>query len=86
MAENLGPSDPDVGSYDSGRGRKMKPRLLTAEEVSEILRVEKSWVYAATRENQIPHLRLGRYVRFSEEAIEEWMGSLESRPMDRSDR
>lgn len=51
----------------------MSPRLLTADEVAEMLRVDKSWVYAATRANRIPHLRLGRYVRFSESALEAWI-------------
>lgn len=55
----------------------MSPRLLTADEVAEMLRVDKSWVYAATRSNRIPHIRLGRYVRFSEAAIESWMAELE---------
>ena len=36
--------------------------LLTAEEVAEILRVPRSWVYS--HQNQLPTVRLGRYVRF----------------------
>jgi len=53
------------------------PRLLTADEVAEMLRVDRSWVYSATRSGRIPHIRLGRYVRFSEAAIETWMAELE---------
>ena len=36
--------------------------LLTAEEVAEILRVPRSWVYS--HQDQLPTVRLGRYVRF----------------------
>ena len=54
----------------------MSPRLLTADEVADMLRVDKSWVYAATRSGRIPHIRLGRYVRFNEDAVTEWMLSL----------
>ena len=51
--------------------------LLTAEEVAELLRVTRGWIYAETRAGRIPHLRLGRYVRYRESAIREWMAQLE---------
>jgi excisionase family DNA binding protein len=35
-------------------------RLLTADEVANIMRVTRSWVYAETRRNGLPHVRLGR--------------------------
>ena len=52
-------------------------RLLTADEVAELLRVTRGWIYAETRAGRIPHLRLGRYVRYRESAIREWMAQLE---------
>jgi excisionase family DNA binding protein len=52
-------------------------RLLTASEVAERLQVTPGWVYAATRANRLPHLRLGRYVRFRADAIERWLAQLE---------
>jgi excisionase family DNA binding protein len=55
----------------------MTPRLLTADEVAEMLRVDKSWVYSATRANRIPHIRLGRYVRYSDLAIEQWLTDIQ---------
>jgi excisionase family DNA binding protein len=36
--------------------------LLTVEELAEILRVPKSWIYS--HQDQLPTVRLGRYVRF----------------------
>ena len=42
--------------------------LLTVDEVAEILRVPKSWVYS--HQDQLPTVRLGRYVRFRRSEIE----------------
>jgi excisionase family DNA binding protein len=55
-------------------------KLLTAGEVAELIRVTRAWVYAETRRNAIPHLRLGRYVRYRRSAIEEWMRAVERGP------
>ena len=52
-------------------------RLLTVEEVAERLGVTKDWVWAQARAGRIPHVRLGRYRRFREEAIDEWLLRLE---------
>jgi excisionase family DNA binding protein len=52
--------------------------LLTAEEVAALLRVTPAWVYAQTRRKRIPHLRLGRYVRYRREALDAWMTEVES--------
>jgi excisionase family DNA binding protein len=51
--------------------------LLTAEEVAGLLRVTKGWVYAAARAGQIPHVRLGRYIRYRADAIARWITELE---------
>lgn len=52
-------------------------RLLTAEELAERLRVNTEWVWAQARAGRIPHVRLGRYRRFRESAIEAWLSDLE---------
>jgi predicted DNA-binding transcriptional regulator AlpA len=42
--------------------------LLTVRDVSVLLRVPVSWVYHHTRPrcvDQIPHIRIGKYLRFS---------------------
>lgn len=48
-------------------------RLLVAEEVAEMLAVPTSWVREATRSGQLPHVRLGRYVRYDRGAILAWV-------------
>ena len=45
-------------------------RLLTAQEVAERLGVNTQWVWAQARAGRIPHVRLGRYRRFRESAVE----------------
>jgi len=50
--------------------------LLTVDEVAGLLKVPKSWVYERTRRRgleQLPHLRLGKYLRFEETAIQEYL-------------
>ena len=52
-------------------------RLLTVDEVAERLGVTKDWVWAQARSGRIPHVQLGRYRRFREEAIDQWLDQLE---------
>jgi excisionase family DNA binding protein len=53
-------------------------RLLTADELAERLGMKTEWVWAQARAGRIPHVRLGRYRRFRESAVEEWLRELES--------
>lgn len=46
--------------------------LLDAEAAGALLGVPKSWVLAEAREDRIPHVRLGRYVRFQRDELEAW--------------
>lgn len=48
-------------------------RLLTAAQVGDLLQVNSRWVLDAARRNAIPHIRLGRYVRFRRQDIETWL-------------
>jgi excisionase family DNA binding protein len=58
-------------------------RLLTADEVAALLHVTKSWVYDQTRQHRMPHVRLGRYVRYRRSAIDGWVASLEASSLRR---
>ncbi len=51
-------------------------RLLTVREVAELLKVPTSWVYGHTRRrtpDRLPHLRLGKYLRFRESDLLDWL-------------
>jgi excisionase family DNA binding protein len=59
-------------------------RLLTAEEVAEIIGMRVDYVYALSRRGQIPHLRFGRTLRFRADAIEAWLVAAERGTLERS--
>ena len=75
----MSPHDDNNGKAEHG-----DDRLLTADDVAELMRVTRGWVYAETRRNALPHLRLGRYVRYRRSAIEEWMRTAERGPGQRT--
>jgi excisionase family DNA binding protein len=51
---------------------------MTADEVAERLGMSRDWVYAEVRAGRIPHVRLGRYVRFRESSIADWVREIEA--------
>jgi excisionase family DNA binding protein len=51
--------------------------LMTAGEVALLLRVTKAWVYTQTRARRIPHVSLGRYVRYRRSAVLHWLDEIE---------
>jgi excisionase family DNA binding protein len=50
-------------------------RLLDAQGAATLLNVPASWVLAEARADRIPHVRLGRYVRFDARELEAWWQS-----------
>jgi excisionase family DNA binding protein len=52
-------------------------RLLTASEVAELVGVSTRWIEDAARRDSIPHVRLGRFVRFRRESVLEWIARQE---------
>ena len=46
--------------------------LVDATAAGELLGVPASWVLAQARAGRIPHVRLGRYVRFEPEELRAW--------------
>jgi len=58
----------------------MNERLLTAQEVAELLAVPLSWVREATRTERLPYIALGRYRRYHREAIEAWLAQHQGGP------
>jgi excisionase family DNA binding protein len=58
----------------------MNDRLLTAQEVADLLNVPLSWVREATRAERLPHLKLGRYRRYHPDTIQAWLREQTGRP------
>lgn len=53
-------------------GRETLASLLDARQAAAILNVPPSWIAAEARAGRIPHVRLGRYVRFNAEELMRW--------------
>jgi excisionase family DNA binding protein len=60
---------PRTASSTSVGGVNMGRVFLTVDEAAERLGVKRSWIYERTRRNTIPHRRLGKFVRFTEQDI-----------------
>jgi excisionase family DNA binding protein len=54
----------------------MNDNFLTVDEMASQLKVQKSWVYARTREtgpNAIPRIKVGKYLRFRLIDVMKWV-------------
>ena len=54
----------------------VEDELMTVSEIAAILNVPVSWVYERTRRRgaeRLPHLKLGKYLRFSVADIMQWL-------------
>jgi len=58
--------------------------LLDARAAGELLAVPPTWLLAEARCNRVPHVRLGRYVRFRPEALLDWVADRERGPVRRT--
>ena len=48
-------------------------KLLTPQEIAALLGVAESTIYQWTHQEFIPHIKLGRFVRFKQKQVEEWV-------------
>jgi excisionase family DNA binding protein len=44
--------------------------FMTVDEAAERLGVTRSWIYERTRRKALPHRKLGKFVRFTEEDLQ----------------
>jgi excisionase family DNA binding protein len=69
------PIRPLDGPSSAPNGAEVLDELLTVDDVASLLKVNKSWVYEHTRERgmpraeRLPHIKLGKYVRFDARAV-----------------
>ncbi len=57
----------------------LEDQFLTVSEVAAVLKVPVSWVYERTRRSgsdRIPHIKLGKYLRFRWAAVRQWLEGL----------
>jgi excisionase family DNA binding protein len=60
---------PEMASSSIAPGATMGRVFLTVDEAAERLGVKRSWIYERTRRNAIPHRKLGKFVRFTEQDL-----------------
>jgi excisionase family DNA binding protein len=54
-------------------------RLLTVDDVADLLGVPRTFVYSLARRGELPTVRVGeRYVRFRTQALEHWIADQET--------
>jgi len=74
--ESVAKSDDSVPAETTGVKAEVSGRLLTVEEVAGLLHVPVTWVYGRMRKRsseRLPGYRLGKYWRFREEEVLEWL-------------
>ena len=66
---------PEVAVAAADQASSELHELLTVKDVAALLKVSKSWVYEHTRARvvpqaeRLPHVRIGKYVRFDVRAV-----------------
>jgi len=74
----------DESKYKNEPGRKVKmEKLLTIDELAKVLSVKKSTIYQWVHLGLIPHIKVGRLLRFKEGNIQKWLISREVKPSPR---
>jgi excisionase family DNA binding protein len=68
-AEQRQPSDSLAAVPNS---KRPSSPLLDATGAAGLLNVPKTWILAEARAGRIPHVRLGRYVRFDPDELLAW--------------
>ncbi len=58
-------------------------KLLTMDELAEILSVKRSTIYRWTHLKLIPYVKVGRLNRFREKDIQKWLKSREAKSNSR---
>lgn len=43
--------------------------LVSAEAIGELFDIDSTWFLSRARENRVPHIRVGKYVRFDPEDV-----------------
>ncbi len=69
--------EPDVAGRED---RVASSRLLEADDVARYIGMTTDWIYREVRAGRMPHIRLGRCVRFRRESIDAWLAARERGP------
>jgi excisionase family DNA binding protein len=53
----------------------LETEILTIHDVAKRMNVSKSWIYRKAKAGIIPHVRIGRTIRFIEKDLEAWINA-----------
>jgi excisionase family DNA binding protein len=69
-------------------GRQLTPdrSLVDAQQLAEVLGVPHTWILRKARAGEIPHHKLGHYVRFDIDEIIAWLDETKVEPVARRRR
>jgi predicted DNA-binding transcriptional regulator AlpA len=68
-----------VGGSNLEQSGEFSDELLTVSEIAAALKVPVSWVYDRARRSgseQIPHFKLGKYLRFRWSIVQAWLENM----------
>ena len=49
--------------------------VLTLEQVAEKLQLSPAWLYRKCKSGVLPHIRIGKVIRFREKDLDDWLSS-----------
>ena len=62
-----------VDAGENGSREALAEPLLDAAAAARLLSVRPSWIYEAVRAGRLPHLKIGRHIRFLRSDLESWV-------------
>ena len=71
----------DRASYHIREGEKESApdRLLTVQDICELLKVPRTYVYWLTHQKKIPYIKMQGHLRFRRSHIDQWLESQDVR-------
>ena len=58
----------------NGKTAALVEQLIGIDELCQILKLKRSYIYLLTHQKKIPHYKLGGQLRFKLSDIEQWIG------------
>ena len=65
------------GTEGENASAKKLDKLLTVQEICELLKVPKTYIYWLTHQKKIPYIKMQGHLRFRQSDIDEWLRSQE---------
>jgi excisionase family DNA binding protein len=51
--------------------------IFDVESLAQYITVKEQWIYEKVHNNEIPHYKVGKYLRFRKSKIDEWLKKME---------